>query len=186
MTYSGWLTHISGHPSATSRAQDSESTSAKVDRCSIPLDHTTNYGTEDMLSPDDIVIDGDPAPSPKRGQSPPIFGPRLLWPNGCMDQDVSWHGGRPGPTRHCVRWRHNYAQKKGTPTPPNFGPCLLWHSGWVDEDATWCGSRPRPRPHCIRQVGETGSQLSAKGAQQPPSFRPMSIVATVAHQLRSC
>jgi len=33
LTYSGWLTHISGHPSATSRAQDSESTPAK-DRCS--------------------------------------------------------------------------------------------------------------------------------------------------------
>jgi len=29
LTYSGWLTHISGHPSATGRAQDSESTSAK-------------------------------------------------------------------------------------------------------------------------------------------------------------
>jgi len=26
-----------------------------------------------------------------------------------------------------------------------------------------------------------GSQIPAKGAQQPPSFRPMSIVATVAH-----
>ena len=33
LTYSGWLTHISGHPSATSRAQDSETTSAK-DQCS--------------------------------------------------------------------------------------------------------------------------------------------------------
>jgi len=33
LTYSGWLTHISGHPSATSRVQDSESTSAK-DQCS--------------------------------------------------------------------------------------------------------------------------------------------------------
>jgi len=33
LTYSGWFTHISGHPSATGRAQDSESTSAK-DRCS--------------------------------------------------------------------------------------------------------------------------------------------------------
>ena len=38
MTYSGWLTHISGHPSATSRAQDSESTSANA----LPLDHATN------------------------------------------------------------------------------------------------------------------------------------------------
>jgi len=33
LTYSGWLTRITGHPSATSRAQDSESTSAK-DQCS--------------------------------------------------------------------------------------------------------------------------------------------------------
>jgi len=33
LTYSGWLTHTSGHPSSTSRAQDSENTSAK-DQCS--------------------------------------------------------------------------------------------------------------------------------------------------------
>jgi len=33
LTYSGWFTHISGHPSATGRAQDSESSPAK-DRCS--------------------------------------------------------------------------------------------------------------------------------------------------------
>ena len=33
LTYSGWLTRISGHPSAASRAQDSERTPAK-DRCS--------------------------------------------------------------------------------------------------------------------------------------------------------
>jgi len=32
LTYSGWFTDISGHPSATGRAQDSESTPAK-DRC---------------------------------------------------------------------------------------------------------------------------------------------------------
>jgi len=33
LTYSGWFTHISGHPSATGRSQDSESTPAK-DGCS--------------------------------------------------------------------------------------------------------------------------------------------------------
>ena len=33
LTCSGWLTHISGHPSATGRAQDSERTPAK-DQCS--------------------------------------------------------------------------------------------------------------------------------------------------------
>ena len=48
------------------------------------------------LGPVDFVLDGDPAlPSPKRGQSLPIFGPCLLWPNGWMDQDGTWHGGRP-------------------------------------------------------------------------------------------
>jgi len=37
------------------------------------------------------VVDGDwgpSSPSPKRGQSPQIFGPCLLWPNGWMDQDA--------------------------------------------------------------------------------------------------
>jgi len=37
-----------------------------------------------------IVLDGDPAP-PKCAQ-PPIFGPCLLWPNGWIDQDTTWHG----------------------------------------------------------------------------------------------
>jgi len=32
LTYSGWFTHVSGHPSATCQAQESESTPAK-DRC---------------------------------------------------------------------------------------------------------------------------------------------------------
>jgi len=27
--------------------------------------------------------------SPQNGHSPPIFGPRLLWPNGCMYQDTT-------------------------------------------------------------------------------------------------
>jgi len=37
------------------------------------------------LDPGDIALDGDPALlSPKRGQSPAIVGPCLLWPNGCM------------------------------------------------------------------------------------------------------
>jgi len=55
------------------------------------------------LSPGDFVLDGDPAPSAKRGGAP-TFSLRLLWPNGCMDQDATWYGGRPRPTRHCVRW----------------------------------------------------------------------------------
>jgi len=44
---------------------------------------------EVALSPSDIVLDGDPAPLPKKGE-PPIFGPYLLWPNAWMDQDATW------------------------------------------------------------------------------------------------
>jgi len=53
------------------------------------------------LRPRDFVLDGDPAPSPKRAE-PPIFGPCLLWPNGWMHQGATWNGGRPRPRRHCV------------------------------------------------------------------------------------
>jgi len=41
----------------------------------------------------------------------------VLWPNGWMDQDVTWHGGRPRPKPHYVRWASSSApplQKWGT------------------------------------------------------------------------
>jgi len=53
--------------------------------------------------PDHLVLDRDPAP-PKRGTAPSNFWPCLLWPNGWMDQDATWYGGRPRTRRHCVRW----------------------------------------------------------------------------------
>jgi len=28
----------------------------------------------------------------------------VLWPNGWMDQDETWHAGRPRPWSRCVRW----------------------------------------------------------------------------------
>ena len=64
----------------------------------------TNIGTQVGLGPGHIVLDGDPAPPAPKGHSPPIFGPYLLRPNGCMDQDVTWYGARPRPRRLCVRW----------------------------------------------------------------------------------
>ena len=48
-------------------------------------------GMEVGLSPGDIVLDWDTAPLPKKGAAP-IFGPCLLWPNGWIDQDGTWHG----------------------------------------------------------------------------------------------
>ena len=89
------------------------------------------------LVPGDIVLEGGTKlPSPKRGHSsPPLFGPCLLWPNGCMDQDVTWFGGRPWPRPHCVTWGPSSPKKNAQ--PPIFGPCLLWPNGWMDQDATW-------------------------------------------------
>jgi len=61
-------------------------------------------GMQVGLAPAHIVLDGDPAPPPPKGHSPPIFGPYLLRQNGCMDQDVTWCGARHLPRRLCVRW----------------------------------------------------------------------------------
>ena len=43
---------------------------------------------------------------------------------GWMDQDDTWHEGRPLPMPHCVRWGLNCPppKKKGGGTAPNFRP----------------------------------------------------------------
>ena len=44
LTYSGWLTHISGYPSATGRAQDREVRRPKDRRyTTVPRNHTSNF-----------------------------------------------------------------------------------------------------------------------------------------------
>jgi len=68
------------------------------------------------------LLDGDPAPrAPKMGGAA-IFGPCVLWPNGCMDQDATWYGDRPLPTRHCVRLGPS---SPSPPTAPNFRPMFV-------------------------------------------------------------
>jgi len=42
-------------------------------------------GKQVGLGPDHIVLDWDPAPTKRKGHSPPIFGPCPLWPNSWMD-----------------------------------------------------------------------------------------------------
>jgi len=106
-------------------------------------------GMQVGLGPGHIVLDGDPAPHPKRGRNPPIVGPYLLWPNGWMDQGETWLAGRPRPWPHCVRWGPISPSPKGA-EPPIFGPYLLWPNGWMDQDVTWQGGRPQPKRHCVR------------------------------------
>jgi len=64
-------------------------------------------------------------PLSKKGAEPPIFGPFLLRPNGCMDQDATWYGGRPRPRRHCVRWGPSSRPQKGGRAPRNFRPISI-------------------------------------------------------------
>jgi len=79
-------------------------------------------GTEVGLGLGHIVLDGDPAPLPKGAHS--IFGSYLLWPNGWLDQDAAWYGGRPRPRPHCVKWEPSFRPKKGA-QPPNFRPICI-------------------------------------------------------------
>jgi len=80
----------------------------------------------------------------------PNFGLCLLWPNGWMDQDATWHGRRPRPRPHCVRWRPSSPPQKEEHGITQFSAHVLWPNGWMDQDATWYGGSPRPRPHCVR------------------------------------
>jgi len=56
---------------------------------------------------------------------PPIFSPYPLWPNGWMDQDATWHRGRPRPWPQCVRWGPSPPPKKSDTTAPNFRPMCI-------------------------------------------------------------
>ena len=94
-------------------------------------------GREVGLIPSDIVLDGEPAPpSPKRKQSPPIFG------RVCCGQTVGWIkmplgvevGLGPG---HIVLDGDPALSPPKVHSPPIFGPYLLWPNGWMDQDATW-------------------------------------------------
>ena len=71
LTYSGWLTHISGHPSAAGRAQDRESSPARDRRsttvphlCILLIHRFTRYGINFGHFPSLRVI--------------PVTAPRLL------------------------------------------------------------------------------------------------------------
>jgi len=74
-------------------------------------------GMEVGLGPENIVLDGDPAPPEKKAQPHPIFVPCLLWPNGWMDEDATWYGSRPRPRSHCVRRGLSSPCERGTAAP---------------------------------------------------------------------
>jgi len=73
-------------------------------------------------------------PLPK-GAQPPIFGPYLLRPYGCTDQDATWYGGRPRPRRLCVRWGpRTTLPRKGAEPRPIFSSHVYCGqtAGWIN------------------------------------------------------
>jgi len=77
----------------------------------------------------------------------PVCDIGVLWPNGWMDQNETWHGGRPRPRPHCVRWGPSSLPKRGT--APNFRPV---------RQATVLDGDPAP-PH--KKGGTAPTQFSA-------------------------
>jgi len=81
----------------------------------------------------------------------------VLCPNGWMDQDETWRGGRPRLQPHCVRWG---------PSFPTFRPMYCGHTaGWIKMSlGAGVGHCPG---HIVLRVDPAPHQ---KGAQHPPIF----------------
>jgi len=60
----------------------------------------------------------------------------MLWPNGWMDQDAIWQGGRPQPSDIVLDGDPATLTKRGRSPTPTVVPYLLWPNGWMDHDGT--------------------------------------------------
>ena len=86
------------------------------------------FGTEVGLSLGDLVVlDGDPASPPQKGgrAHSPIFGPILLWPNGWMHQDATWHGASLSLGNFVLDGDTAPSPKMGRSPLPNFRPISI-------------------------------------------------------------
>ena len=88
-------------------------------------------GTQVGLGPGHIVLDGDQAPLPIKGQSPSIFGPCLLWPTaGWIKMALGMEVGLG--LGHIVLDGDPSPLPKNGAEPPIFCPCPLWPNGCMD------------------------------------------------------
>jgi len=130
------------------------------------------FGTEVGLGPDDIVLDGVPAPTRQNGQSPPpcqfsahvYCGQTAGWIKVALGIEVGL-----GPTRLCKMGTQLPSPKVGQ-ILPIFSPFLLWPNGcgWMHQGATWHGGRPQPRQVCVKW----GPSPTPQKWAEPPIFSP--------------
>ena len=133
-----------------------------------------SLGMELGLGPSNFVLDGDPAPLPKRGAEPPKFSAHVHCGQtaGWMKLVLGSRGGRPQPRRLCVTCGPSpLPTKTGGVPSPIFGRFLLWPNSWMHQDATWYGA--------YATLCSTWTQLppEKRAHPLPPKFWPMSIVA---------
>jgi len=72
----------------------------------------------------------------------------IVWPDGWMDQDETWHRCRPQPRPHCVRWGPSSPSKKGA-QPTNYWPVSVVAERLDESRCHLVRSGPRPRGHCV-------------------------------------
>jgi len=99
----------------------------------------------------------------------------VLWPNGWMDQDETWHVGRPRPSPHCVKWDPAPPPPKGQ-SPPQISAhtciCCCQMAAWIKMPL---GREVGPGPGDIVLDGDPAPPPQKGG--RAPNFRPTSIVA---------
>ena len=100
----------------------------------------------------------------------------VLWPNGWMDQDETWHAGRPWPWPHCIRRGPSSPSPQGH-SPPQFSAhiCCGQTAGWIKmplgmEVGLGLGD-------FVLDVGWGPGAPSPKKGGRAPNFWPMSDVA---------
>ena len=88
------------------------------------------------LGPGHIVLDGDPAPHPAKGHSPPpkfsahvYCGQTAVWIKMPLDMEEGL--GVRDTVFECVRCGPSYPRKKAHPLPPNFWPMSVV-AKWLD------------------------------------------------------
>ena len=94
----------------------------------------------------------------------------VLWPNGWIYQEETWHGGRPRPWPHCVRWETKLPLKRGTALHFSAHVYCGQTAGWIKMPL---GMEVHFGPGHIVLDGDPAPPKEA----QPRNFQPMSVVA---------
>ena len=62
----------------------------------------------------------------------PVCDVGVLWPNGWIDQDETWHAGRPRPRPHCAKWGPSSPSPKSGHSPQFSAHVFCGQmAGWI-------------------------------------------------------